>query len=112
MRPSLASLEQHPAAGNSLLHRWLLLSDGPRAVLAVGRSTPNTASNEPLRVESWMKVPGAPFILELLSILSQALSAAHNYEQMSRQCNAALAQRGLKRSDLPRVAYSELTKGY
>ena len=48
---------------------------------------------------------------EILSILSQALVVAHHYEALSGQCNAALAQRGLKRSDLPRAAYNELTKG-
>ena len=32
---------------------------------------------------------------EILSILSQAASAAHYYEDLRRQCDAALAQRGL-----------------
>lgn len=49
---------------------------------------------------------------EILSILSQAASAAHHCEELRRQCDAALAQRGLKRADLPRIAYYELTKGY
>jgi len=43
---------------------------------------------------------------EILSILSQAASAAHYYEDLRRQCDAALAQRGLKRADLPRLAYT------
>jgi hypothetical protein len=49
---------------------------------------------------------------EVLSILSQAASAAHHYEELRRQCDAALAQRGLKRADLPRIAYYELTRDY
>ena len=49
---------------------------------------------------------------EILSILSQAASAAHYYEDLRRHCDAALAQRCLKRGDLPRLAYYELTKGY
>jgi hypothetical protein len=57
----------------------------------------------------------APSLLErfseILSILSQALSAAHHYEELSRKCDAALAERGLKRADLPRAAFKELTKG-
>jgi hypothetical protein len=56
--------------------------------------------------------PNHPSLSEILSILSQALSAAHHYEQLSRQCDAALAKRGLRRADLPRAAYCELTKGY
>jgi hypothetical protein len=59
---------------------------------------------------------GAPSLFDRLSeirlILSQALSAAHHYEQLSRQCDATLAQQGLKRAELPRFAYGELTKGY
>ena len=47
---------------------------------------------------------------EVLSILSQAASAAHHYEKLRRQCNAALAQQGLKRADLPRIAHYELTQ--
>ena len=49
---------------------------------------------------------------EIWSILSQAHSAAHLYEELSRKCGSALAEQGLKRSDLPRVAYHELTKGH
>ena len=60
--------------------------------------------------------PHAPGLLaslsEVLSILSQALAAAHHYDELRRKCDAALAQRGLKRADLPRAAYRELTKGY
>lgn len=49
---------------------------------------------------------------EIWSILSHARSAAHLYEELSRKCDSALAKQGLKRSDLPRVAYHELTKGH
>lgn len=48
---------------------------------------------------------------EIWSILSQAHSAAHLYEELSRKCDSVLAVHGLKRSDVPRVAYQELTKG-
>jgi|RhiMethySRZTD1v2_1073278.scaffolds.fasta_scaffold264168_4 hypothetical protein len=47
---------------------------------------------------------------EIWSILSQAYSAAHLYEELSRKCDSALAEQGLKRSDVPRAAYHELTK--
>lgn len=47
---------------------------------------------------------------EALSILSQAASAAHHYVELRRQCDAALDQQGLKRADLPRIAYYEVTK--
>ncbi len=48
---------------------------------------------------------------EIWSILSQAHSAAHLYEELSRKCDNTLAEQGLKRSDVPRAAYHELTKG-
>jgi uncharacterized protein YjiS (DUF1127 family) len=47
---------------------------------------------------------------ELVRLLSKAHSAAHLYEKLTRMSDAALARRGLSRSDLPRVAYHELTK--
>jgi len=43
--------------------------------------------------------------------MSQAHSAAHLYEMLNRMCDGALAQHGLKRSDVPRVVYHEVTKG-
>jgi hypothetical protein len=36
--------------------------------------------------------------------------AAHFYEDLSRQCDAALAQQGLRRTDLLRIAYDQLTR--
>jgi hypothetical protein len=50
-------------------------------------------------------------LLETWSILSQAHSAAHPYEELSRKCDSALAKQGLERSDVPRAAYNELKKG-
>ncbi len=50
-------------------------------------------------------------LLEVWSILSQAHSAAHLYEELGRKCDSALAGQGLKRSDVLRAAYHELTKG-
>jgi hypothetical protein len=47
---------------------------------------------------------------QVLSLLSQAHSAAHFYEDLSRQCDAALAQQGLRRTDLLRIAYDQLTR--
>jgi hypothetical protein len=47
---------------------------------------------------------------QTLSVLSQANSAAHLYAELSRKCDAALAEQGLRRSDVPRLAYHELTK--
>ena len=47
---------------------------------------------------------------QICRLLSQAHSAAHVYETLSRKCDAALAERGLRRSDVPRIAYYELTK--
>jgi hypothetical protein len=48
---------------------------------------------------------------EIWSILLQAHSAAHLYEELRSKCDSALAEQGLKRSDVPRAAYHELTKG-
>jgi hypothetical protein len=48
---------------------------------------------------------------EIWSIPSQAYSAAHLYEELSHKCDSALAEQGLKRSDVPRAAYYELTRG-
>jgi hypothetical protein len=48
---------------------------------------------------------------EVWSILSQAHSAARLYEELSRKCDGALTEQGLKRSDVPRSVYHELTKG-
>ena len=50
-------------------------------------------------------------IWDIFFILMRAQSAEHRYEQLNRQCDAALAQQGLRRADLPRAIYNELTKG-
>jgi hypothetical protein len=39
----------------------------------------------------------------ILSQLCQAHSAVHLYEELSRQCDAALAQQGLRRTDVLRI---------
>src|SRR5262249_22687028 len=49
---------------------------------------------------------------EILSILSQAHSAAHFYEELSRKGDSAPAEQGLKRSDVRCVAYNDLRKGF
>lgn len=52
---------------------------------------------------------------QIWSIMSQAHSAAHlyqkRYQKLNRRCDGTLAQHGLKRFDVPRVVYRELTKG-
>jgi hypothetical protein len=50
-------------------------------------------------------------LTEVWSILSQAVAAAHLYEELSRKCDSALAEQGIERFDVPRAAYRELTKG-
>ena len=51
-------------------------------------------------------------IWDVLFILGRAQSAARLYEELDRRCDAALAELGLKRADVPRAIYKELTKGY
>jgi hypothetical protein len=46
----------------------------------------------------------------ILWLLRQAHSAAHLYEELSRRCDAALAQQGLRRTDVLRVVHNELTR--
>jgi hypothetical protein len=38
-------------------------------------------------------------------------SAAQLYEELSGKYDSALAEQGIKRSDVPRAAYYELTRG-
>ena len=51
-------------------------------------------------------------IKDVFFILKRAQSAARLYEDLDRRCGAALAEQGLKRADVPRAIYKELTKGY
>ena len=51
-------------------------------------------------------------IWDVFFILGRAQSAARLYEELDRRCDAALAEQGLKRADVPRAIYKELTKGY
>lgn len=48
-------------------------------------------------------------VREVLRICDRAGSAAHRYEQQRAQSDEALAEEGLKRSDLPRKAFDETT---
>jgi hypothetical protein len=49
-------------------------------------------------------------IREVLRIMARAQAAAHLYTQLRRRCDADLAKRGLRRTDLPRAAYDALTR--
>ena len=49
-------------------------------------------------------------IREVFRIMARAQAAAHLYTQLRRRCDADLAKRGLRRSDLPRAAYDALTR--
>ena len=49
-------------------------------------------------------------VLEILRICSRAAAAAHYYEQLKPLSDQALAARGLKRADLPRVAFEKLSE--
>ena len=48
---------------------------------------------------------------DVLSIMSRASSAAHDYQALRCSSNQRLAEMGLKRSELPRAAFIALTKG-
>jgi hypothetical protein len=48
-------------------------------------------------------------IKETLGICSRAAEAAHHYEALRPLSDAALAQRGLTRAELPRSAFEKLT---
>ena len=50
-------------AGNGLVDRRLFLTGSAVAgVAASGVAFPNPATADPLTIESWMKVPGSPFV--------------------------------------------------
>jgi hypothetical protein len=49
-------------------------------------------------------------VMEMLAICSRACAAAHYYEEHKAMSDAALAERGLKRADLPRAAFDKLTE--
>jgi uncharacterized protein YjiS (DUF1127 family) len=48
-------------------------------------------------------------IAEILQILGRAADAAHHYERLRAMSDAALADRGLTREDIPRAALKKLT---
>jgi sulfane dehydrogenase subunit SoxC len=64
MRRHSRSPIHETVAANGLLDRRLFLRGGTGAALALGGILPSdvAASNEPLRVEPWMRVPGSPFV--------------------------------------------------
>jgi hypothetical protein len=49
-------------------------------------------------------------VAEVLAICSRACAAAHFYEEHKALSDAALAERGLSRADLPRAAFDKLTE--
>ena len=49
-------------------------------------------------------------IRDILLIMVRARAAAQLYAELSCKCDADLADRGFKRSDLPRAAYDALTR--
>jgi hypothetical protein len=48
-------------------------------------------------------------IRDLFVLVARAGAAEHVYDQLSRQCDAALAEKGLRRADVTRAAYDALT---
>ena len=48
--------------------------------------------------------------MEVVAICSRACAAAHYYEEHKAMSDAALAERGLERADLPRAAFDKLTE--
>ena len=49
-------------------------------------------------------------IRDIILIVAQAHAAAELYDDLRHRTDADLADRGLKRANLPRVAFNELTK--
>jgi hypothetical protein len=49
-------------------------------------------------------------VMEVVAICSRACAAAHYYEEHKAMSDAALAERGLERADLPRAAFDKLTE--
>lgn len=49
-------------------------------------------------------------IRDVLLIMARARAATQLYDELSRKCDTALAEKGLKRADLPRAAYDALTR--
>ena len=49
-------------------------------------------------------------VREVLAICSRACAAAHFYEEHKPMSDAALAEKGLARADLPRATFEKLTE--
>ena len=47
---------------------------------------------------------------DLLAVCRQSLAAADHYEELKSMSDAALAEKGLTRQDLARVAFDRLTE--
>ena len=63
MDTSPLSPKQENVAENGLLNRRLFLRSGAGTALAISAIAPvDIAAGEPLQVEPWMRVPGAPFV--------------------------------------------------
>jgi hypothetical protein len=50
-------------------------------------------------------------LLEVMRVCRRAQEAAHYYEELKPQSARALAEKGMKRSDLPRAAFRKLNDG-
>ncbi len=49
-------------------------------------------------------------VMEVLAVCSRACAAAHYYEEHKALSDAALADRGLARADLPRATFDKLAE--
>lgn len=47
-------------------------------------------------------------IADVVKACTQGCAAAQHYEELSHLCDQALAEKGLKRSDLPQAAFGKL----
>jgi uncharacterized protein YjiS (DUF1127 family) len=51
------------------------------------------------------------YIQQVLIVWARARTAAQRYEELHALSDAALAQRGLRRADIPRAAFDQLVDG-
>jgi hypothetical protein len=74
---------------------------------SLARSGSAAAHNEaPYRaLELW------GYCAEAMHVCARACAAARHYEELKPMSDAALAARGLKRTDLPRAAFDKLNEG-
>jgi hypothetical protein len=50
-------------------------------------------------------------VMDVWAICARAYAVAHDYEEHRAMSDAALAEKGLTRADLPRAAFDKLTEG-